>query len=396
MNGFLTSYCFLEITSAAPMDFVGALVGKGVPALDIFPVDELRIHFKVPAKYRDYTLCKAERLGCKCRVLKVTGLIGFRSKIKNRAVLISGLILLSLLTLYIPTRVFFYSVDGLERLDVSYVLDQAEQIGLVFGTSRKAVRSEKIKNALLEAIPELKWVGINTYGCSAVISVKERSPVIDPAKNTCLVQGIFADRDGIVNSITTTKGTPLCKPGQAVSAGQLLISGYTDCGLVVRGEGAEGEVRAITSRKMNATYPIMNGQLTVKNGATQKWSIQFGKKRIKLYIDSGNLDNGCGRMIKEYKLKLPGDFYLPVSVIKDTSVGYEAAAVTPQIQEEMLANLAEKYVRSSMIAGEIRGSRVTSYADDDLIRITGIYLCDELIGKLQNEGLENLDDRTNR
>lgn len=32
-----------------------------------------------------------------------------------------------------------------------------------------------MKNALLSAIPELQWAGVNTYGCRAVISVRERT-----------------------------------------------------------------------------------------------------------------------------------------------------------------------------------------------------------------------------
>ena len=68
------------------------------------------------------------------------------------------------------------------------------------------------------------------------------------------VGSIVASRDGVITSITTTKGTPLCKAGQAVKAGQILISGYTDCGISIRADPAEGEVFAETYREMMTLY----------------------------------------------------------------------------------------------------------------------------------------------
>ena len=47
----------------------------------------------------------------------------------------------------------------------------------------------------------------------------------------------------------------LCAPGQAVSKGQVLISGYTDCGLCVLSQRAQGEVMAYTGRSFSALMP---------------------------------------------------------------------------------------------------------------------------------------------
>lgn len=396
MRTYFSSYYLLEIVSAEPINFIGALSAKGITVRDVVQIDELRLQFKVNRKHKNLVLKEAERSGCQCNVINVIGFAGFLENAKKRMALILGLLLLAFLTLYIPTRILYFSVEGLEQLNSAYILDNAERVGLTFGASRKEVRSERVKNALLEAVPELKWVGINTYGCRAVISVKERSIDSQLQANRALVQGVFSTNDGIISSITVTKGTPLCKPGQAVTTGQLLISGYTDCGLVLRGEGAEGEVRAITNRKIVGAYPVMEAQSPNESEVSRKWSIQIGKKRIKLYIDSGNLDTKCGRMVQEYRLKLPGGFCLPLSLVKDTIVSYEYISDTPFVQEETLSDLAAKYVQENMVAGVIRSSQMTMHTDDYLCRFFGTYLCDEMIGKIQNEGLENLDDRTNR
>ena len=39
------------------------------------------------------------------------------------------------------------------------------------------IRSEKVKNSLLQRIPQLQWAGINTDGCVAVISVREKTAI---------------------------------------------------------------------------------------------------------------------------------------------------------------------------------------------------------------------------
>ena len=237
----------------------------------------------------------------------------------------------------------------------------------------------------MEAIPELKWVGINTYGCRAVISVAERAVEPDQQLNKAGVFGIYAHRDGIISGVTATSGTVFCKKGQAVKAGQLLISGYTNTGLITRGEQAEGEVSAITKRDITALIPSSSLQRGKILKRATRWGLQIGKKHINLYFDSGNYDAGCGKIYKTIDMVLPGGFRLPISLVKQTTFTYEYNQWIEEMNLDSLHALASDYVSQSMIAGEILHSDYAVYPAEGVYNYNGAYICNEMIGKLQCE-----------
>ena len=161
--------------------------------------------------------------------------------IMGRPVLVAGFALILFLSLFLPSRVLFVEVEGCDHTPQRKILETASNCGIRFGASRRSVRSEKMKNALLEAMPELQWAGVNTKGCTAVITVRERT-TLSQSGEVRELSHIVALTDARITSCTATRGTLLCTPGQAVVAGQILISGFTDTGLTIRADRAEGEV----------------------------------------------------------------------------------------------------------------------------------------------------------
>lgn len=381
----------LELKSADTSGFLDRLSASGVTCEHARVVDDLTICFQVCGKHMRITVDLAKRLGFDLKTLAVSGPIQLLHLAKRRAALLLGIIVAVILTIFIPTRILFVEIEGNTTLDKQHIMEQAELVGIYFGAARKSVRSEKIKNGLLQAVPELKWAGINTYGCRAVISVTEREHTDLQQFQGNVVQGLYAVRDGIISELTVTRGTPLCRTGQAVSAGQLLISGYTDCGLLIRAEQAQGIVKAVTHHKIDA---LVAGYSPCHSNAADKhsrWSVQFGKKRIKLYNSSGNLALGCGKINETFHLTLPGGFQLPVSVVKETILIYKDGGVQNIPNESVIEGLACNYIVSDMVNGKILSTEMCISADEDIIKLTGRATCEELIGILQNEGIDKID-----
>lgn len=377
---FMTRY-IVQISCAEPEYILTRLSKIGVTVRNVKPIEIYKVQAEIDSRSYAAVSGLVDRCGGKLSVIRMYGPAVALRSVKKRSILASGIILMLVLTLYIPSRIFFISVEGNDRLGEERILQCAEESGLMFGASRKNVRSEQIKNALLHAIPDLKWVGINTYGCHAVISVLERDL---PDKGAPVgIGGIYATCDGIVSSITAVKGTPLCRPGQAVSAGQLLISGYTDAGLVVRAELAEGEVRAVTQHQITAFAPCYRKNKTETLSQKNQWSLQIGKKRINLYFNSGNFDIGCGKIYKIYDLSLPGGFRLPISLIKESVIRYTASDESSAPDEDLCNDLLCDYLTNAMIAGKILKAESSASAGDDICVLNGKYICEEMIGKLQ-------------
>ena len=375
----------VEILTADPTGTLSQLHLIGIPLQGVQIPDELTLHFTVKRTHLSHILTIVERRDEKYKIIGKKGIFWPLRALLHRPVLLAGVLLILSLTVFIPTRIFFFKVEGNTQIPTRQILDFASQCGINFGAERKVVRSEKVKNALLRAIPELEWVGINTSGCVVTISVRERQSVNTATESTG-VSSIVAVRDGVVQEITVTSGSPTCKVGQAVKRGQVLISGYTDCGLTIRAERAKGEIYAETNRTLQLVLPQNHEQRDTIAVQTQKYSVIIGKKRINFYQDSGNLDTRCVKMYVEKYVTLPGGFQLPVAIVTEICISYELITPINSEQEiETLQSMAERYLQSSMVAGRILSKEESISQDEQMISLLGNYGCLEMIGKEQNE-----------
>ena len=380
----LTGMVTLELTSADTAGSIAVLIGKGIPVASVQSVDDLTVQFRISRK--DYRKAKAavDKRGETLRLLRKDGFYWDMKGLLKRPVLLFGMVIFLILLVYLPGRVFFVRVEGNRNIPARQIINAAEMCGIRFGASRREVRSEKMKNALLSCLPDLQWAGVNTYGCTAVISVSERTATNDVSQNNA-VTSVAASRDGIILSCTVTSGNGLCSIGQAVKEGQILISPYTDCGLCITVSPAEGEIMALTNRDLEAVTPSKMQNRESVQAETIKFSLLIGKNRINFYKGSGISDASCGKMYSKYVLTLPGGFELPVTLLKETVVTYDsvAAEIPEEAANVLLRNFTEGYLQQQMIAGSIADRWETIASDGGVYCLTGNYACTEMIGRRQ-------------
>lgn len=368
-----------ELTSADIPGVLTVMNQNGYELRNAVQTGEMTVRFLVPKGCTSSLSALLERRGDRLRILRRLGLRQRLEPWVRHPLLLSGIGFLLALTVWLPTRVFFIRVEGNERLPSGQILEQAEACGIAFGAQRREIRSEKVKNALLEAMPELQWVGVNTAGCVATVSVRERSLSRDGADR--IATEIVAARDGVIRSCTVVRGTALCAPGQAVRAGEVLISGLTDCGLAILADRAEGEVFGETSRQI-LTRTADNGEVRVGiTRETKKISLLIGKKRINFDNDSGILDGSCVKMYSEYYMTLPGGFQLPLGIAVETEIRYETVRDGIPDAVDVLERGARNYVLSHMTAGQILEERTVPEGN----RLLAHYICLEMIGQNRYE-----------
>ncbi len=379
----------LEITSADISAVLTAITESGIFLRQVEMISELTVRFAVSR--HDFKRLKVilRRRGEDDRILRRSGIYWGVKNLLRRPVLVMGLSVLAFLAMFLPTRVLFIEVVGNSQVPVRLIMEQAQVYGVAFGADRRAIRSEQVKNGLLGSIPELQWVGVTTQGCVAKIHVRERSNA-EPQKQNFAVTSIVASRDGVIQSVTANCGTALCKVGQAVSEGQVLISGYTDCGLSIRADQAEGEIFARTNRDLTVVTPeiqLTKGQIT---RSEKKISLIIGKNRINFYKDSGILDTTCVKMYTENYMTLPGSFHLPVILLVEERIYYDLTESETVDAETVLLDFVDRYLASQMIAGQIlhRSESVDGFC------LEGQYACLEMIGQVRyEESLPENEDR---
>lgn len=386
----VTGIVTVELTSADPAGALQAANAAGITLYNTRQMGDLTLRFDIHrADYRRLRKI-AKKRGERLTYAGRQGIFWSARQLLGRPVLVLGIVLIVFLTFYLPTRVLFVQVEGNTTIPSRKILEAASECGIIFGTSRREVRSEKMKNALLSAIPELQWAGINTEGCRAVISVRERTKP-EQKEDQSGICSIVAARDGVIQQLTVTNGNPICKVGQAVKAGQVLVSGYTDCGICIRATHAEAEVYAQTQRILTAVTPSEYVSRYEITASEKKYSLIIGKKRINFYKGSGISGSSCVKMYSEKYLTLPGGYRLPVALAKEEWVQFResAGSVDEKTANGILNDFAERYLTAQMIAGQITRHSRQTVCDDGVYRQLGIYACAEMIGITRFE--ENLE-----
>ena len=379
LGGMLT----VKILSADSSSLLRRLHQSNIEVHRVQFLDELQLQLQIRRKdYKRLTEI-TQKAGGQISVISQVGIYYRLDALYHRPLLVMSLLMMFLLTVFIPTRIYFFRVEGNAFVPTKWILSKAEDCGISFGVSRSDIRSEKVKNAVLEAIPELEWVGINTAGCVATISVRERQQdTMKPYEKG--VSSIVAAMDGVVSEISVTAGSSAVKPGDAVKAGQVLISGYTDCGLSIRATRAKGEVYAQTNHKLTLVTPLDSGNRGEVTSKTQKFALIIGKNRINFYQGSGILDTSCVKMYGENYVTLPGGFQLPVAFVTETWVYHDETVATEKAIPD-LSGTAENYLRSHMVAGKILSKVETTASDNGVLYLDGEYACLEMIGQERNE-----------
>ena len=385
----------IELTSADVRNVTRRLNEKQIELRDFQIINELTVRFTIPYRHLKEVQRTAEKQGDEVSIIKRIGLFRTLLGLKERPVFVCGMAMILALTILLPKRVLFIQVEGNERIPDNRILEAAVNSGVGFGAIRRDIRSEKVKNLLLDALPELQWAGVNTYGCNAVIAIRERTAETErPAEYP--VTEIVAAYDGVITSCTATAGTALCMNGQAVQKGDILISGYTDCGNIVIVGRAEGEVFARTTHEKRAVTP--KNYFTREKLISQKtnYRLRIGKKEINFYKGSGIYDSSCVKMVSWYGISLPGGYTLPVTLIKETLCAYQV--ITCELDrtdaERNLAEYLQTYLRSDGIARAITDAQVSFETDPERHCLTGVYSCVEMIGREQAEQIGDFHGKT--
>ena len=383
----LKGWISLELTSAQVQTRLREFAAQTrLEAIEL--PDPLTARFRVCARDAEkLRICDGEEL----KLLERGGLPVLTEWLKRWRIAALAVVLLGILTVALPTRIWFLEVRG-EGIPPALVLEHARSCGVYFGASRRSIRSEQVKNHLLWAIPELRWAGVNTEGCRAVItvSVRDGAEPVQEKQPGHIVAGV----DAVVTELIPRSGTAQVSPGQAVKAGEILISGTTDLGHSILFGQADGEVFGLTRRVIRAVLPEETLLRGAEGRTVKKFSLRIGKKYVNFSNDSGILHGTCVKMRTVKNITLPGGFQLPVALVTDCYRLCQAQSVSREMDPGALLNQARRYAHRQMTAGVILSEQMQLREDG----LTVVFGCRELIGVFRpgttTEGDTN--DRENR
>lgn len=365
---------------------ISQCIENGIELLYLSIIDQITNEFTIKRKDMDAVNGIVEKYGGSFRIVEHNDFIMTAMRLAKRPVLLCSVILFAMMLVWTSGRIFFIRVIGNKQVPTGAILSKLQMYGLEFGTKAANLRNEELKNAILSDFPQLQWFGITTFGSVATIEVVERSLNENVITEKPSYWGIYASRDGVISKVIVEKGNPLVQIGQKVQKGDLLISGYTDCGILIRTDRPIAEIFAYTLRSFTAYMPksaLIREEIIGRHNC---YMIRIGKKVINLCNHSGNYDALCVKMYEEKYCTLPGGFRLPLSVIK---VSYQQHKVTSSKSlgdpHLWMLQYLRKFLLSQMLAGEILNEDIVLTDGDHVHILTGNYACQEMIGQVTNE-----------
>lgn len=385
LGTFLTGWRRAELVSADPAEALGRYAAAGIRYFDPMLTAPLTMELTLSRLQWKRLETLAQSRGDRCRCLREGGLpLWFRAA-RKRKTFLAGAMAVLLFFLLAPSRVWFVRVEGASAVPEEEILRAAVECGVRFGARAKDIRSERVKNRMLSLVHELEWTGVNFSGGVATICVRERAPA-GPVEDHSRPTNVVASRPGVIVSMSVLGGQAACKEGQSVLEGQLLISGLIDCNTHTQVTHADGEVYALTRHVRRAIYPAQWQEKTYSGREKRTVSLVLGRKRIKLFGNSGISTAGCDKMVSVWNLTLPGGYALPLRVETVTLRPYDAGACAADGRqaETVLRQFCRRCTEDDMIAGEILKSTGAMKALPGAFCLEAEFDCREMIARQKN------------
>lgn len=380
---FLQGYVRARLKGASPEWALERLTQARAAFLEPVREDDVTISLLLLKKDVPKAESAAQKAMCELEIAEEFGLSKSLGGLFRRKVFCIALVLALAASFVIPKFVFFYEVTGNETVPAERILRAMKSLGVGFGTYGPNIMPQELKNKMLLLIPELQWFTVQQSGMRARVVVRERPERI-PVEERRAPMDVVAAKNGVITSVYAYDGNCLCKPGQAVTKGQLLISAYTDLEFTTRVCAARGEIYAGTLAQKTVVTP---DTVTVKrpNGKTARSvSLLLGEKRRNIFTNGGNLTGRCDKITRTHMLTLPSGLEIPIGLSVTQCVYYdtETKPLSPETAKAQLQEQAETAVRQDMIAGTILDVTGELSQLDGIFEYTASIRCEEMIARM--------------
>ncbi|MBQ3379476.1 MAG: sporulation protein YqfD [Clostridia bacterium] len=319
---WIISYITISAQGAFSERFLNLAGSEGIHVWNVKREDETKLSMCV--RVGDFKRIQgvARRASCRVRITDRTGLrfIMFKHR-KRKAFLISAVLFFALVC-FLSTLIWGVELEGAEFTDRAALLESLSEAGLRSGAPIGSLDIPAIQNEILMRHEDIAWIGINIKGTKAYVKVEPRTlppetPKDDAARN------LVSDFDAVVESIQVYEGEAAVKKGEAVTKGQLLVSGVVDLE-----EGgtrflhSEAEVYGRVWISMHKSIPFYGIKKIYTGETLKKRAVKAAGVKINLFINSSIPYDKYDKIIREEEMKI-GVFELPATYLTADIREYE-------------------------------------------------------------------------
>lgn len=393
---FFAGWHRIRVTGASPQWILGALAKNRVAFERFERMDEFCAECVILRRSLPQAKLAAQKAMCEIEILKSGGFPVLFAGLRKRP-LFPVLLAIAGIGATLCTRfVWFYEVQGNERVSSEQILRELHTLGVGVGTFGPSIQPQWLKNHMLSRIPELQWLTVTQNGGCAVVTVRERADT-EPIVERKRAQNVLACRGGVLTRVSVLNGNALCKVGDVVQEGQLLVSAYTDWGYKTQVSSALAEIYAQTGRRASAILPDKALFATLTDEKEKSVFLTLGRRRWKIFGKGGFSTQKCDIMTQTYKFVLPGGYSLPIAIEIRTQSVYDTReiALDPEIIQNRLEKLLMQRTQEEMIAGVVEEASFSMQHSAGAYRLYASMRCEEMIARMVDAEIFKDDGNAN-
>ena len=330
---------------------------------------------------KDITLCGSDEHGVPLLI----------KRYRKRWGILVGLVSASLAGLLLSGLIWDVRIEGNLTLSDREVRDALSACGLDVGTSLRGLDIGVIENRVLIYSDDISWISVNIDGTVAEVEIRELIP--SEEDSGMAAANLVAQRNGVIEYLEDVRGAPVADVGEAVSKGQLLVSGiYGSDTEGFRYTVAKGKVYARTERDISVEIPFdYDKKVYTGRVKTEKYLIFF-KKEVKFYSNSGNSYEFCDTIDTEEYFEGPLGADLPIGVrtVKYLEYKYERAERSREDVTELAYYRLGTELERELADGELLSKRISFEIDDRYFRLYCHAEVIENIAKISEIEIEDL------
>ena len=376
--------CRVRAYGASPERLLNILAENDVLFWDAVPEDEFTVLISVHRRNIEKLEILARKAMCAAEVVERRGLPYFARRFRKRYTLLLGLGVCVFALLCSSLFIWDIRVVGNKEVSTAEILEALEGAGIGIGSYWPAFTSERIRNKVLLKIPELLFITVNVYGSRAEVIVRERiqrPEIVDEG----IAADVYADKSGIISSMSVLRGSRQSAPGKTVLKGDLLVKGeFVDLNQRLRQVRAMADVSIKTWHELVAAAESEILQKEYTGKVFSKTALVVGNIRINFYINGGNPDMFCDKIVREIPVALEDAFILPLTLIREYYAEYEPLTVTEPletVQRRLEIELMDRLIARIGDEGRIVSSSYSYSERDGLIFVTLRAECLEKTGE---------------
>lgn len=385
---YLQGYVIIKVYGFSTERFINMASYRGIHIWDM-NIEEGCVYIKVSLS--DFKMLKecAKKTGCKFEIIKRYGFPFFVNRYRKRKILALG-IPLFIICIYILSS-FLWKIDiyGNDRVSKTDILKMLDDNGISAGVLKFNIDTKETAKKIIEEFPDISWASVSINGTELIVKVSETIEKTTIEDNT--PSDIISSKDGIIEGIAVSSGTPIVKIGDVVYEGDTLVSGE-----IILKDGEEEVGKEYTASKgqvfAKVWYEFYNEVPLVYNE-----NIYTGDNKTDIYITLNGVMFNIITPKTEYKnydtqlvyekIFSLGDYILPFSIVKNT---YNEYNVVKKQRTEEEAKLLTEYKIEEKIMEETVDCNIIDKETEYILKDNILY------SKTTVTAIERIDKQVKR